>query len=221
MQRPKSSVCVICGVRPSTTRDHIPPRGFFKGSVGQFLTVPACRFCNNGSSEDDEILRNFISAQVGMQTSNAKKLWEMGARKSLAKSKKIRSAFLRRLKEVVIENGDGSTVTRLTLDIPISLYQRVFERVTRGFFFLHSGKILPTDSPVRVDLLTSLPDPFFFDLQLSEVHSIMKDVFEYRFCLDPKESSNGIWLFNIYGSQWIQSTTGKIVADLALHECTF
>lgn len=33
MQPPKSSICVICGIRPATTSEHLPPRGFFKGIV--------------------------------------------------------------------------------------------------------------------------------------------------------------------------------------------
>jgi len=100
MQPPKSSVCVICGIRPATTAEHVPLRGFFKGIVGQFRTVPACNICNNGSSADDESLRNYISAQIGKQTTGAKYLWEIGAHKSLLRSTKIRSALLNTLQEV-------------------------------------------------------------------------------------------------------------------------
>jgi hypothetical protein len=148
MQPPKSSTCIICGIRPAITAEHVPPRGFFKGIVGQFRTVFACDICNNGSSEDDESLRNFISAQIGKQTTGAKHLWEMGAHKSLLRSTKIRSALLDTLQEVAVVNEDGSTTTRLRFFVPVSLYQRVFERVTRGLHFFHTEKILPIDTPV-------------------------------------------------------------------------
>ena len=50
MQPPKSSICVICGIRPATTVEHVPPKGFFKGYSGELRTVPACTTCNNSSS---------------------------------------------------------------------------------------------------------------------------------------------------------------------------
>lgn len=211
MQPPKSPICVICGCRPATTVEHVPPRGFFKGIVGQFPTVPACAICNNGSSEDDEALRDYISAQIGKQTTGAKYLWEMGAHKSLLRSTKLRSALLSTTHEVEVANEDGSTTTRLAFVVPVSLYQRVFERVTRGLHFFHTGRLLPTDIRVQVNLLTNAPDPSSPELQIFETHSVAEDAFVYRFALDPEELNNGIWLFTIHGSHWVQSSTGETI----------
>jgi len=213
MQPPKSSVCVICGIRPATTAEHVPPKGFFKGTVGQFRTVPACSICNNGSSADDESLRNYISAQIGKQTTGSKYLWEIGAHKSLLRSTKIRSALLSTLQEVGVVNEDGSTTTRLAFLVPVSLYQRVFERVTRGLHFLHTGKILPIDIPVQINLLTDAPDLSSPEFKIFEKHSIAADAFEYRFVLDPEDHSNGVWLFTIHRSHWVQSSTGALVEN--------
>ena len=213
MQPPKSPICVICGIRPTTTVEHVPPRGFFKGVTGQFLTVPACANCNNGSSEDDEALHNYISAQIGKQTTGAQVLWEMGAHKSFLRSTKLRSELLSTTREVVVANEDGSTSTRLAFDVPVSLYQRVFERVTRGLHFLHTGKLLPTDIRVKVNLLHNAPDLSLPELQKFETHSVAEDAFVYRFVLDPEELSNGVWLFTIHCSHWVQSSTGALVDD--------
>ena len=210
MQPPKSSICVICGVRPATTAEHVPPKGFFKGVVGQFRTVPACSTCNNGSSEDDESLRNCISAQIGKQTTGAKYLWEMGAHKSLLRSTKIRSALQSTLQEVEVVNEDGSTATRLAFLVPVSLYQRVFERVTRGLHFFHTGRILPSDIPVQINLLTNAPDLSSPEFQVFEKHSIAEGAFEYNFVLDPEKNTHGVWLFTIHGSHWVQSSTGVL-----------
>ncbi|MDO8412424.1 MAG: hypothetical protein Q7S51_01395, partial [Gallionellaceae bacterium] len=59
----------------------------------------------------------------------AKYLWEMGAHKSFLRSTKLRSALLSTTHEVEVVNEDGSTTTRLAFVVPVSLYQRVFERV--------------------------------------------------------------------------------------------
>lgn len=140
MQPPKSATCVICGACPATTDEHVPPRGFFKGLSGQFRTVPSCNHCNNDSSNDDEALRFYISAQIGKRTEGAKFLWEKGAHKSILRSAKLRSEFLNTLQEVT-ENINGETINHLAFLIPESLYQRVFERITRGLYFWHRGAI--------------------------------------------------------------------------------
>lgn len=210
MQPPKSLTCVICGIRPATTDEHVPPRGFFKGLPGQFRTVPACSICNNGSSEDDEALRFYISAQIGKQTEGAKLLWEKGAHKSILRSTKLRSAFLSTLQEVDIGNTNSEIATRLAFQVPVSLYQRVFERVTRGLFFWHTGSMLPTNTSVQVNLLSTAPNLDTPELKILEAHSIAEDAFEYRFAVDPEDTRNSLWLFSIHKSHWIQTSTGLV-----------
>ena len=84
---------------------------------------------------DDEALRFYISAQVGKRTKGAKLLWEKGAHKSILRNTKLRSEFFNTLQEVAVEDIEGETISRLTFLVPESLYQRVFERITRGLFF--------------------------------------------------------------------------------------
>jgi len=210
MQPPKSSICVICGINPATTVDHVPPKGFFKGISGQFRTVPACNICNNGSSKDDEALRNYISAQIGKQTEGSKKLWEKGAHKSLKRNTQLCSALLSSLNDIEVINKEGKTTSRLAFLVPVSLYQRVFERVTRGLFFFHTGKIFPVNIPVTINLLTNSPDFSAPELQLLEYYSISDKAFEYRFGLDPEDYCNSMWIFSVHNAHWIQASTGEL-----------
>jgi len=213
MQPPKSLTCVICGVRPATTDEHVPPRGFFKGVSGQFRTVPACYICNNGSSEDDEVLRNYISAQVGKQTESAKILWEKGAHKSLKRNTKIRSKLSSTLQEIQIVDENGASTTRLAFLVPVGLYQCVFERVTRGLYFHHTGEILPPETPVKINLLNNAPDLSMQEMLALEQHSICGSAFEYRFGLDPEDSNSGVWLFAVHNAHWVQSSTGAFADE--------
>ena len=214
MQPPRSLVCVICGARPATTKEHVPPRGLLKGICGQFRTVPSCNICNNGSSQDDETLRNYISAQIGKQTDGAKSLWEKGALKSLKRSNKLRSDLLRTMQEIEITNEDSTRTIRLGFIVPVSLYQRVFERITRGLYFFHTGQILPPDRPVKVNLLKNAPNCSLTEQQLFEKHSISDGAFEYSFILDPEHPCNGVWLFAIHSAQWVQSSTGILACEI-------
>lgn len=214
MQPPKSNICVICGVNPATTNEHVPPRGFFKGLSGQFHTVPACSSCNNGSSKDDEELRLYISLQIGKQTEGSEALWEKGAYKSVLRSMQLRSAFMSTLREVSVTLPNGEVTKQLEFLVPVELYQRVFERVTRGLFFWHTGSILSSDIPVKIQLLTGAPDLDSPDLKNLESHSIAEGAFEYRFGVDPKDNRNTIWLFRVHKAHWLYATTGVLADDM-------
>lgn len=215
MQPPKSEICVICGANPATTDEHVPPRGFFKGLSGQFRTVPACGACNNGSSKDDEELRLYVSAQIGKQTEGAKFLWEKGAHKSVLRGTQLRSNFLSMLREVPAVFPTGEVANRLAFFVPVALYQRVFERVTRGLFFWHTGSILPKDTSVNIQLLVGTPGLNYPDLKALEAHTVAEGAFEYRFGIDPEDNRNTVWLFGVHQTHWLYATTG-VLADEAL-----
>jgi hypothetical protein len=136
----------------------------------------------------------------------------MGAHKSLLRSTKIRSAFLSTVQEVDVD-VNGYTVTRLAFVVPVSLYQRVFERVTRGLYFFHTGKILPSDTPIQINLLTTAPDLSSPEMRMFAEYSVAQGAFEYRYILDHMESSNVVWLFAVHGSHWVQSSTGVLVKE--------
>ncbi|WP_295625944.1 hypothetical protein [uncultured Nitrosomonas sp.] len=214
MQPPKSAICVICGIRPATTDEHVPPKGFFKGLSGQFRTVPSCSRCNNDSSYDDEALRFYISAQLGKRTESTKLLWEKGAHKSILRSTKLRFTFLNTLQEVAAKNLNGETISHLAFLVPESLYQRVFERVTRGLYFWHRGIILPASTPVKINLLLNTPDLDDPELMLFESNSIADDAFEYKYGIDPQDSCNSLWIFGLHKSHWIKASTGLLTCDV-------
>lgn len=212
MQPPRSDICVICGINAATTTEHVPPRGFFKGSSGVFRTVPACASCNNGSSSDDEELRLYISAQLGKETDATKRLWEEGALKSVNRSKKLQSKLTSTLREVSVDLPDGEITHRLAFNISVDLYQRVFERVTRGLFFWHTRHILPRDISVKVELLQSKPlleSPELKSLFTNRI-TIADGAFEYTFAQDSSNNYNSIWIFGLHQMHWIYATTGNI-----------
>lgn len=219
MQPPKSDICVICGVNPATTDEHVPPRGFFKGLSGQFRTVPACSSCNNGSSKDDEELRLYISLQIGKQTQGSKALWEKGAHKSVLRNTQLRFTFMSTLREVPMTLPNGEIANRLAFLVPVALYQRVFERVTRGLFFWHTGSILPREASVKVQLLDGTPDLNSPDIKALSAHDVANGAFEYRFGIDPEDNRNTVWLFSVHQAHWLYATTGVLANDALKRDC--
>ncbi|MGB4225140.1 MAG: hypothetical protein WBJ68_00510 [Candidatus Dechloromonas phosphoritropha] len=211
MQPPKSDICVICGVRPAETVDHVPPKGFFKGVVNaQLRTVPACSVCNNGASSDDEDVRFFISAQIGKQNSASKQMWEAGARKTILRKTKLREAFVATAGEVTVVESDGTHTTKIAFRVPVSTYQRVFERTTRGLYFFHTGRILPAAAPVSVTMLAGTPSMDTDEIRVLNVETIGDGACVYRYGVVPEDVDCSLWIYEFHHAHWAMVTTGTV-----------
>lgn len=120
------------------------------------------------------------------------------------------------LREVPVTLPSGKVANQLAFLVPAELYQRVFERVTRGLFFWHTGFILPRDASVNIQLLVGTPNLDSRDLRALETHTIAEDAFEYRFGIDTENNRNTIWLFGVHQTHWLYATTG-VLADETLN----
>jgi hypothetical protein len=212
MQPPKSDVCVICGIRAATTHDHVPPKGFFKGSKNAALVkVPACAPCNNGASSDDEDMRFYMSMQVGKQTPESSRLWEQGAHKSVKRKTALRNHVLGTAREMQVLGEDGRPVVRLAVEVPGSLYDAVFSRTVRGLYFFHTARILNRACQTEVSPLVSRPeDPLIEELHYNEIGG---HACKYWYGVDSEDLDASLWLFQFYGAHWIQVTTGALCGD--------
>jgi hypothetical protein len=214
MQPPKSHICVICGIEVATTRDHVPPKGLFKGVVdANLITVPACQPCNNRSSPDDEDMRAFISMQVGKQTPETAQLWDKGALKSIKRKTALRNQVLSTAQKIALVGEDGVAVTRLAVEIPAKTIESVFGRTTRGLYFFHTGRIL--DPSCRVEVTPQLArqiDPLYEQFQYNEIGG---SACRYWYGIVSADPTSTLWLYCFYHSVWIQVLTGAMCEDVA------
>lgn len=208
MQPPKSAICVICGSRPATTHDHVPPRGLFKGLSAQLITVPACSTCNNGASSDDEDLRFYISLKVGKQTPGSSALWDQGAHKSVKRKTSLREAIIATAREVRTTDALGNPVARLAVEVPTRIYQTVFERTTRGLYFYHTGRILTPHVPVIVKPITGIPNLDMPEFRSLKQCSIAGEACVYRFGITEEQRDGSLWLYGFYRTHWVMAVTG-------------
>jgi hypothetical protein len=207
MQCPPSAICVLCGAKPATTRDHLPPRGFFKGLQADFITVPACADCNQGGSSDDEDMRFFLSMQVGKQPPGAASLWNDGALKSVKRKTSLREQVITTAREVQVTDPQGFTTTKIAVLAPARIYDSVFGRITRGLYFFHTGRILDTSTPIQVAPLTSPPDEA--EINALQTGQIADGAFSYWFGIAAEEPTSSLWVYRFYGIHWVHASTGR------------
>lgn len=65
MGKSKVATCVYCGEQADVTREHVIPKGLFpKPLPANMITVATCFACNNGKSDDDAYLRDYLLADL-------------------------------------------------------------------------------------------------------------------------------------------------------------
>lgn len=205
-----NNLCAICGVRPATTKDHVPPKNLFpKPRPQDLVTVPACICCNNGSSVEDEDFRTYLSLQIGKQTDLMGKLW-LQSRKSLERRTQMRMAFLESIKSL------GSTYQpkaagRIAFEIPERVYVTVFERVVRGLYYHHFDEILGKEVAVSVAPLTGIDDISFQSIENWPTYSIGGNAFVYKVSRASDSPKSTAWVLQLYESHWILCETDDVI----------
>jgi hypothetical protein len=171
--------------------------------------VPACADCNNGASADDEDIRFFISVQVGKQTPGSAALWDKGAYPGIRRKRTLREAVLRSKLEIPVKRQDGSRDRLIAFEAPLRLYQAVFERTTRGLFFHHSGRILPSSTRVTVEPLRGTRDLTGSLYEKFSENSIGGTACVYKYLMEADFPEASLWIYSFYGGSYVAVATGE------------
>lgn len=195
-----SERCYLCGCENATTRDHIPPRGFFPPPrPSDLITVPCCAACNAAFSIEDEYFRLVLSSLVGRSPAGDK-IWEdRVVPRSLKRLPADVNAILRSIKDAVIQTETGP-LEAVSFEIDPERAERYVIRLTKGLLTHYYPSydysscsfdvrfVSPTSA--NLELLAEYRDMLHFEEKGDRV-------FRYRFGLtDTKES--GLWMLTFY-----------------------
>ena len=150
-------VCYSCGNDHTDTAEHVIARTLIpEPRPHNLVTVPACRPCNEAISQDEEYLRDRLSAVVAGPDFEAPPTWAVAWRSmQRVQSKGKKSAFL---KDVIKLSSAVRTKNGLS-NIGVGLEKRrvniVIAKMVRGFYFHMFGKPLG-DVEFQIDMLSSI-----------------------------------------------------------------
>lgn len=133
------TLCIYCGLREGSTRDHVPPECMFLSPMPndiQMITVPCCEECRTGQQGDDAVARNFlISSAVAESQQASEDQIEKRRNRSLERDhtllKQMRNAFT--LADIFLE-GKVFLGTAPAFNLNQPAMNRFFDRVARALF---------------------------------------------------------------------------------------
>jgi hypothetical protein len=206
-------LCYLCGIRPATTNDHIPPKNLFPTPrPNNLITVPACRQCNLSASKDDEYFRlNLCMSDKVGDNHNAKSNRETIFRSlHRPKATKFTNSFLSNIHAVQLKSQAGLYLKRtLAFNVNITRIHRVVEKTVRGLFYheteqgLHPdyGIIVHSDDSLKEypkELLEELSHTILIPLTQIPPKIVGDDVFQYRFHIAKEDTFCSVWALTFY-----------------------
>jgi hypothetical protein len=215
----ESEVCVICGIRPAETGEHIPPKGLFTERPQAYLVVPACKPCNEGTKLDDEYFRQVLSACSW--TEEAHKVWKEKVASKFPQFPATQAGLRDSLDTMPVAIPNLGEIALRALRVKASRVDRVAEKMVRGLHWFHTGQILDADTEILVrflniaDVQVVLDDPDYHEVIDKCMMGVYRhpDVirtFFYNFALGP---TNSLWHLFFYRQNAMAVLTGPLPAE--------
>lgn len=190
-------ICCYCGIRPATTKDHIPPKSIFnKPRPGDLITVPCCFECNNEASKYDEKFKAYLGMHVAQQGGEAERLFKEGVLPTAKNNNKLRKIILKGMRPVYTATQTG-IITGKAMSIlwDSEAHDLTIERIIRGLFYHHYKKIIGNNANVKTHWFKQLPNGYE---NMLYGKSIANGLFMYLYNKVDEADFDSIWIFNFY-----------------------
>ena len=196
-------LCIYCGKRSGSTEDHVPPRSLFpKPRPSNLVKVPACRECNAGFSDDDEMLALFICLQAGMVGKWQSELHEK-VKRAVQKNRRFQRILQQASPDIPVLAPDGSILEFVRLlswtALPV---KSSLERIVIGLAYHHYGIRVHESGYTKISIepRETINCPEIVDvLQHCKFSSIGHEhEFEYRHGRATDSPFATVWEFVIY-----------------------
>jgi hypothetical protein len=200
-------LCVICGIRPKTGRDHIPPKSIFpQPRPSDLITVPACDRCNNRLSGLDEQFKVFIGIQAG-HGSTGEKLFRDQTSRTILHNRRLKIDLASTLREVEILTPEGIVLGNASAVLLKSKsYDTVIERIIRGLHFHHTRHILGDRVDIKVNWHRYLTHRIYEKTSTWPTGVVGAGQFIYKYAYFDEEPFASVWVLQFFGRAWSSGT---------------
>ena len=207
MKSRHSDICVICGKRPMTGRDHLPPQCVFpRPRPSDLITVPACDGCNNRRSGLDEEFKVAIGIQAGHGPAGAR-LFRSQTSRTLLHNRRLMGQLIADMREVELRTPEGLIVgTAPAVPLGSAAYDTVINRIVRGLHWHHTGHILGDRVDLKINWHRSLTRQIFEMTRSWATGVVGQSQFVYKYAVFDGVPLASVWVFQFYGRAWSSGT---------------
>ena len=211
-----NKLCCLCGIRPATTKDHIPPKCIFPSPRPvDIITVPACEECNEGTSAIDEEFRVFVSMFAGKRTAEAERLWENQTLSTVKKNRRLLDKATSACQPGYITSKHGIILGTVDLVVWDDSMSQIIDKMIRGLYFYHFGQILADRVDITVKQVNILT---MNDIERNNLRECLKPLpcnyvadgqFLYRYARANDNPLRSVWFFIFHSSLMVMGHTSS------------
>lgn len=207
MKSRHSDICVICGKRPMTGRDHLPPQSVFpKPRPSDLITVPACDNCNNKRSGLDEEFKVAIGLQAGHGEQGERLFYDQTSR-TLSHNRRLMRELASAMQEVKIHTPEGLMVgTASAVPLRSESYDTIINRIIRGLHWHHTGHILGDRVDIKINWYRNLTRKIY-EMTNNWTTGVVGDgQFIYKYAVFDEVPMASVWVLQFFGRAWSSGT---------------
>jgi hypothetical protein len=194
----ESNICVLCGDREATTKEHIPPKALFVTKPHKFLSVPACAECNHSTKLEDEYLLQVMSG--GSLWGAGIDVWKNKVKPKLHSRPKTKLGLRNQLSIKNLEISSKESMLFPVLLVDRNRMEKSIRKLVYGLYWWHTETILTNPKEMNFQMINPAQGTSYFD------NPNNREIFDQT-------------VMGIYGDEEVRKTffyTGAISQDLAL-----
>ena len=202
-------LCAICGIRPATTTEHVPPKAIFlRPRPSNLVTVPACFPCNNKSSATEEEFGVYLAILVADPMHGTSPLWRKQALRTLDHNNRLARKVNENLRLRSVRTPAGLHLGKVGMfQFPARTYISVIEKTIRGLYYHHYGDVLGPSADVHASMSHAPTEEFMELTKELKQNSIGGDALIYRFGRAVDSPLYSIWSLQFYSRNWASGHT--------------
>jgi hypothetical protein len=190
-------------MRDAETRDHLPPKwALRKPYPANLLTVPSCKRCNEGYSQDEEYYRLIVIGLFCFGEA-AEEIFDGPIARSFDRRPALQEKMFGSLS---VDDGDKPYV-----QTEGNRLGRVVQKIAIGLHYAETGKRPALQSWYKTDFFHSEPIPA--NSRLSDIPFLERFApdFRYRFWIHPDDARRSLWQITHFEDvHWVVTISPKI-----------
>ena len=196
--------CIFCD-ELADTREHIPPKQFFKGIPDKdLITVPSCKKCNQGFQSDEDFFRQFWVSILMGRAPRAKEIALNEMTRAILRRPALAWRMFSQMIPVNRYTASGLFVGQSTLyhitENDRTRINRIAEKIIRGLFFKEFDQTIPHDWIIGIHWITPEMEQKQNLLELAKTmkwNVIREDTFAYGVSSVPN-TNQSVWLLDFF-----------------------
>jgi len=206
-RRRSSGLCLYCGKRPATTRDHVIPTCLFpRPRPSNMITVPACQPCNDAKAACDGYFRDLCIVDLFYDPGDGvtRDVYDAVLRADRRGRSLVGRAARAHARQEPLYTRRGISLGRhSTLPVDEWRVTTLLSMIVRGLYYTCSGTRLRDDVVIEILRLDSLTiNEFLADLaQYTPMGplGIGTKVFSFMVLHGQEDASVTYWVLRFYG----------------------